>query len=92
MPGNSLSSPNGREAAREVVREVTRLFLRKLPGQVRIGLAVAVLTRQSAPTVAAYGGRVGRRGAGIAAPIRPYPDVDVIPVKPARPQWSPPRA
>jgi hypothetical protein len=34
------------EAASELVRDVTRLFLRKLPGQLRIGLAIAVLTRQ----------------------------------------------
>jgi hypothetical protein len=38
------------EAAAGLVRGVTRLFLRKLPGQLRIGLATAVLTRQSAPT------------------------------------------
>jgi hypothetical protein len=41
------------EAASELVREVTRLFLRKLPGQLRIGLAIAALTRQGRAAVAA---------------------------------------
>src|SRR5258708_22547344 len=41
------------ETASELVREVARLFLRKLPGQVRIGLAIAELTRQTSPAVAA---------------------------------------
>jgi hypothetical protein len=41
------------EAASELAREVTRLFLRKLPGQLRIGLAIAVLTRQRAAAMAA---------------------------------------
>jgi hypothetical protein len=41
------------EAASELVRHVTRLFLRKLSGQLRIGLAIAVLTRQRAAAVAA---------------------------------------
>ncbi|HZT06562.1 MAG TPA: hypothetical protein VFC51_05990 [Chloroflexota bacterium] len=34
------------EKAAELVSEVTRLFLRKLPGQLRIGLAVATVTHR----------------------------------------------
>ena len=34
------------EKASELVSEVTRLFLRKLPGQLRIGLAIASTTHQ----------------------------------------------
>jgi hypothetical protein len=34
------------EKAAELVSEVTRLFLRKLPGQLRIGLAIATTTHQ----------------------------------------------
>jgi len=41
------------EVAWELVREVTRLFLRRLPGQLRIGLAIAVLTGKSAAALAA---------------------------------------
>jgi len=41
------------EVTCELVREVTRLFQRKLPGQVRIGLAIALLTRQRPAPVAA---------------------------------------
>jgi hypothetical protein len=41
------------ETASELVRDVTRLFLRKLPGQLRIGLAIAVLTLQGAASAAA---------------------------------------
>jgi hypothetical protein len=39
--------------ASELVRDVTRFFLRKLPGQLRIGLAIAVLTRPTAAPLAA---------------------------------------
>jgi hypothetical protein len=48
-----LQAASAVETASELVREVTRLFLRKLPGQVRIGLAIAVLTGKSAAAVAA---------------------------------------
>jgi hypothetical protein len=41
------------EAASELVRDVTRLFLRKLPGQLRIGLAIALLTHRGAAATAA---------------------------------------
>jgi len=34
------------EKAAELVSEVTRLFIRKLPGQLRIGLAIATATHQ----------------------------------------------
>jgi hypothetical protein len=36
------------ERAAELVSEVTRLFVRKLPGQLRIGLAIATTTHQRA--------------------------------------------
>jgi hypothetical protein len=48
-----LHAPAAAEAASELVRDVTRLFLRKLPGQLRIGLAIAVLTRQGSASAAA---------------------------------------
>jgi hypothetical protein len=41
------------ESVSELVRDVTRLFLRKLPGQLRIGLAIAVLTRRPEAALAA---------------------------------------
>jgi|SRR5579884_920042 len=46
-----LHGPPAVEQTAELVSEVTRLFLRKLPGQLAIGLALAIVTHQR--TVAA---------------------------------------
>jgi len=40
------------DKAAELVSEVTRLFLRKLPGQLRIGLAIATATHQRVLAIA----------------------------------------